>query len=93
MRKWLDAPDEFDPGMGNPPRCLESVNGIKSKRDGRAPNVIGIFMGAMEITESEIIKTQMAPIDVLIQPQIGMYTTLEFTKTLEIIKRGEDAAR
>ncbi len=49
-------------------------------------------MGAIGIMESKILKTK-GPTDVLIQPQVGMYATLEFTKALEIIKRGEDAAR
>lgn len=75
------------------PSLEDRVHRQEQKRDGRAPNVIGILMGAMEIMESEIIKTKMGPIDVLIQPQVGMYSTLEFDKVRDIIKLGEDAAR
>lgn len=75
------------------PSLEDRVHRKEQKRDGRAPNVIGILMGAMEIMESEIIKTKMGPIDVLIQPQVGTYGTLEFDKVRDIIKLGEDAAR
>ncbi len=75
------------------PSLEDRLHRREQKREGRAPNVIGILMGAMEIMESEIIKTRMGPVDVLIQPQVGMYSTLEFDKVLDIIKRGEDAAR
>lgn len=75
------------------PSLEDRLHRREQKREGRAPNVIGILMGAMEIMESEIIKTRMGPVDVLIQPQVGMYSTLEYDKVIEIIKRGEDAAR
>jgi predicted acylesterase/phospholipase RssA len=75
------------------PSLEDRLHRREQKREGRAPNVIGILMGAMEIMESEIIKTRMGPVDVLIQPQVGMYGTLEYDKVMDIIKRGEDAAR
>jgi NTE family protein len=75
------------------PSLEDRLHRREQKREGRAPNVIGILMGAMEIMESEIIKTRMGPVDVLIQPQVGMYGTLEYDKVIDIIKRGEDAAR
>ena len=62
------------------------------KREGKLPNVIGIVTGAMEIMESEIIKSRMGPVDVLIQPNIAQYGTMEYDKVYEIIKRGEEAA-
>jgi len=62
------------------------------KREGKLPNVVGIVMGAMEIMESEIIKTRMGRVDVLIQPDIARYGTLEYDKVHELIQRGEEAA-
>ena len=50
-------------------------------------------MGAMEIMESEIIRTRMGPVDVLISPNIARYSTFEYDKVQELIKRGEEAAR
>ncbi len=75
------------------PSLEDRLHRRELKREGRAPNVIGIVMGAMEIMESEIIKTRMGPVDVLIEPDIGRYGTLEYDKVHEIIQRGEDGAR
>ncbi|MBI3912977.1 MAG: cyclic nucleotide-binding domain-containing protein [Chloroflexi bacterium] len=75
------------------PNLEDRLNRRELKREGRAPNVIGIVMGAMEIMESEIIKTRMGPVDVLIEPNVGQYGTLEYDKVHEIIQRGEEAAR
>jgi NTE family protein len=75
------------------PSLEDRLHRREQKRDGRAPNVIGILMGAMEIMESQIINTRMGPVDVLIQPQVGMYGTFEFDKVWDFIKRGEEAAR
>jgi NTE family protein len=63
------------------------------RREGKLPNLIGILMGSQEIMESEIIKSRLGPVDVLIQPATERYGTLEFDKYGEIIKRGEEAAR
>ncbi len=35
----------------------------------------------------------MGPVDVLIQPDIARYGTLEYEKVREIIRRGEEAAQ
>lgn len=75
------------------PGLEERLHRRELKREGKLPNVVGIVMGAMEIMESEIIKTRMGPVDVLIQPDIERYGTLEYDKALEIIQRGEEAAR
>jgi len=63
------------------------------RREGRLPNIVGILTGAMEIMESEIIKTRMGPVDVLIQPDVARYGTMEYEKVGELIQRGEEAAR
>jgi NTE family protein len=75
------------------PSLEDRIHRRELKREGRLPNVVGILMGAMEIMESEIIKTRMGPVDVLIQPDIARYGTLEYDKVHEIIRRGEEAAR
>ena len=54
---------------------------------------MGILTGATEIMESEIIKTRMGPVDVLIQPEIARYGTFDYDKVPEFIKLGEEAAR
>jgi NTE family protein len=75
------------------PSLEERVHRRGLRREGKLPNVIGIVSGAMEIMESEIIKSRMGPVDILIQPDIARYGTLEYDKVHEIIKRGEEAAR
>ena len=74
------------------PSLEDRLHRRELKREGKLPNVIGILSGAMEIMESEIIKSRMGPVDVLIQPDIARYGTLEYDKVHDIIKRGEEAA-
>lgn len=75
------------------PSLEDRLHRREQKREGRPPNVIGILMGAMEIMESEIIKSRMGPVDVLIQPDVARYGTLEYDKVHELIRCGEEAAR
>jgi NTE family protein len=75
------------------PSLEDRLHRREQKREGRPPNVIGILMGAMEIMESEIIKSRMGPVDVLIQPDVARYSTLEYEKVNDLILRGEEAAR
>lgn len=75
------------------PSLEDRIHRRELKREGKLPNVIGIVTGAMEIMESEIIKSRMGPVDILIQPDIARYGTMEYDKAAEIIKRGEEAAR
>jgi NTE family protein len=75
------------------PSLEDRLHRREQKREGRVPNVIGIVMGAMEIMESEIIQTRMGPVDVLIQPDIARYGTMEYDRVNEFIRRGEEAAR
>ncbi len=75
------------------PSLEDRLNRRELKREGKVPNAFGIIMGAMEIMESEIIRTRMGPVDVLISPNIARYSTFEYDKVQELIKRGEEAAR
>ncbi|HEX7594487.1 MAG TPA: patatin-like phospholipase family protein, partial [Anaerolineae bacterium] len=75
------------------PSLEDRIHRRDLRREGRLPNVVGILAGAMEIMESEIIKTRMGPVDVLIQPDVARYGTLEYEKVHELIRRGEEAAR
>ena len=75
------------------PSLEDRIHRRELKREGKLPNVIGIVSGAMEIMESEIIKSRLGPVDILISPDIARYGTMEYDKANEIIKRGEEAAR
>jgi NTE family protein len=75
------------------PSLRERVHRKQQLQSGRAPNVFNIVMGAMEIMESEIIKTHLRPMDVVIQPDVVRFTTLDYGKVHEIVTAGEVAAR
>jgi NTE family protein len=75
------------------PSLEDRIHRRELRREGKLPNVMGILMGAMEIMESEIIKTRMGPVDVLIQPDIARYGTFDYDKVHELIQRGEEATR
>jgi NTE family protein len=75
------------------PSLEDRIHRRELRRGGKLPNLMGILTGALEIMESEIIKTRLGPVDVLIQPDVARYGTMEYDKAAEIIKRGEEAAR
>ncbi len=50
-------------------------------------------MNMMGIMEREIIKTKMMPVDVVINPRVGIYSFMEFDKAKDLIRLGEEAAQ
>jgi len=50
-------------------------------------------MNMMGIMEREIIKTKMMPMDVVINPRVGIYSSMEYDKAAEFIRLGEEAAQ
>ncbi len=75
------------------PSLDDRIHRRELRREGKLPNVMGIFMGAMEIMESEIIKTRMGPVDVLIQPDVAPFGTFDYEKVHELIQCGVEATR
>lgn len=75
------------------PSLEDRIHRRELRREGKLPNLLGILTGALEIMESEIIKSRLGPVDILIQPDVARYGTMEYDKAAEIIKRGEEAAR
>ncbi|HEX7587654.1 MAG TPA: patatin-like phospholipase family protein [Anaerolineae bacterium] len=75
------------------PSLEDRIHRRELRREGKLPNVMGILTGATEIMESEIIKTRMGPVDVLIQPEIARYGTFDYDKVPEFVRLGEEAAR
>ena len=75
------------------PSLADRLHRRELRREGKLPNVMGIMMGAMEIMESEIIKTRMGPVDILIQPDVARYGTFDYEKANELIQRGAEATR
>ena len=74
------------------PSLEDRIHRRELKREGKLPTVMGILFGAIEIMESEIIKSRLGPVDVLIQPDLARYNTSEWDKAYEMIQRGEEAA-
>ena len=52
-----------------------------------------VLSNMMAIMEREIIKTRMNPVDVLIQPRVEVYTSMEYDKAEEFIHLGREAAK
>jgi NTE family protein len=52
-------------------------------------NVLGNMMAIME---REIIKTRMNPVDILIQPRVETYTSMDYDKAEDFIQLGREAA-
>ena len=75
------------------PSLADRLHRRELRREGKLPNVMGIMMGAMEIMESEIIKTRMGPVDILIQPDVARYGTFDYERANELIQRGAEATR
>lgn len=42
--------------------------------------------------EGEIIKTRMPPVDVLVQPHVEIYTSMDYDKAEDFIQLGREAA-
>jgi NTE family protein len=57
------------------------------------PNFLGVVTNMMGIMEREIIKTKMTPVDVVINPRVGIYGFMEYDKAEELIRLGEEAAQ
>lgn len=74
------------------PGLPERMHRKEQLKTGKAPNVVSIVLGAIEIMESEIIRSRSEAIDVLITPEVAQFTTLEYARADEIIQAGRKAA-
>ena len=74
------------------PGLSERMHRKEQLKTGKAPNVFAIVTGALEIMESEIIRSRAEAIDVLIQPDVAQFTIADFDRADEIIQVGRDAA-
>ncbi len=71
----------------------EQARRQREKKEESPPNFLGVVMNMMGIMEREIIKTKMMPVDVVINPKVGIYGLMEFDKAKELIRLGEEAAQ
>lgn len=74
------------------PGLPERMHRKEQLKTGKAPNVVSIVLGAIEIMESEIIRARSESIDVMIAPDVAQFTTLDYDRAEDIIQVGRDAA-
>lgn len=74
------------------PGLPERMHRQQQLKTGKAPNVLSIFLGAIEIMESEIIKSRSEAMDVLIAPDVAQFSTLDYDRATDIIECGRAAA-
>ena len=72
-------------------------NGIKERlfndEEDDLPNMFGVLVQAMHVTEYKIVERKLQDADLVITPKIKHINTLDFTRAQEAIKSGEEAAR
>jgi len=71
----------------------EQAHYRQAKKGESSPNFLEVVMNMMGIMEREIIKTKMMPVDVVINPRVGIYSFIEFDKAKDLIRLGEEAAQ
>lgn len=75
------------------PGLSERMHRKEQLKTGKAPNVFAILTGALEIMESEIIRSRVEATDVMIQPDVAQFTITDFDRVEEIIQVGREAAQ
>ncbi|NIQ94747.1 MAG: hypothetical protein GWO11_03275 [Desulfuromonadales bacterium] len=76
-------------------RDLWPLGNGKEESERRPPNIFRIFAQSVVIMENQIsdLRLQQNQIDVLLRPPLGNMTLLEFNKSKEAIRSGEQTAR
>ena len=71
----------------------EQAHYRRARKGESSPNFLRAVTNMMGIMEREIIKTKMTPVDVVINPRVGIYSFIEFDKAKGLIRLGEEAAQ
>ncbi|MCG3207068.1 MAG: putative NTE family protein [Anaerolineae bacterium] len=71
----------------------ERARGQVAAQRQRQPNFLGVLSNMMSIMEREIVKTRMAPVDVLIKPTVEIFTAMDYDNADDFLELGRDAAR
>jgi predicted acylesterase/phospholipase RssA/CRP-like cAMP-binding protein len=58
----------------------------------KSPSFLSVLGNMMAIMEREIIKTRMNPVDVLIQPRVEIYTSMDYDEADNFVRLGREAA-
>jgi len=71
----------------------ERLRGQDSIYRHKEMNFLGVLGNMMSIMEREIVKTRMTAVDVLIKPQVEIYTAMDYDKADSFMELGRIAAR
>ncbi len=72
---------------------VDVTGATQPRKDGKLPNSLETWVGAMQITFRSIVheKLRIEAPDIMIRPNVGGYTTLDFYKFREIFAAAEPA--
>lgn len=85
-----DPLTSFGQMLINSKEYLQQLTERKSN-DQKAPRMFAVMAGCIEIMQDRITRSRLAgePPDVVIQPKLGRYGTMEFHRANELIAEGE----
>jgi NTE family protein len=75
------------------PGLPERLHRKEQLKTGKPPNVVSILLGALEIMESEIIRSRADAIDLMITPDVAQFSITDFDRVEQIMQVGRDAAQ
>lgn len=70
----------------------ERARGQVAAQRNQQPNFFGVLSNMMSIMEREIVKTRMAPVDVLIKPKVEIFTAMDYDNADDFLRLGQEAA-
>jgi NTE family protein len=69
----------------------ERARGQAAAHRNEQPNFFGVLSNMMSIMEREIVKTRMAPVDVLIKPKVEVFTAMDYDNANDFLQLGQEA--
>lgn len=90
--RWLPAQDHAEPGSGARGWVgkLLSRNGSREPAGPRAPSMLDVVVGSINIMQVRIARSRLAgePADVLLAPRLAEFGLLDFHRAAECIEAG-----
>lgn len=72
---------------------LEERSHRRARKGNRTPSAVSVLLSVREVSEALVAKLKTQPFDVLITPQLGMWSSFEVEHYKEFIAAGEEAAQ
>ncbi|MGI6552226.1 MAG: patatin-like phospholipase family protein [Bacillota bacterium] len=67
--------------------------GGDQNRTTKVTNIFEVILNSIELMEKEVVKTRLQGADILIQPDLSAFSSSDFSKIKELIRKGEEEAR